>query len=394
MGLHQSLVFRDGILCFSWSVVALLLLALCGCGDNKGETEPAQILDARVILPEYPYEENSAIEIDARLLDDLALEFLRDGGGAEEIPGFLFSYVPVWAFDELAGAGSSRMETLEGLLYLSGFFGGLWLKGVLHPESIPVINSGVPFIRQNRAVDTMTGFVSLASVQRNAGCSKERPIQSDSLKGLEENLFTLLASLASGLNDRVRSGAADSLNGFLQNSMNMFIFLYGYNLGYLQSILDHPPEGMTPPSGYLACNHFLDCVTPVQGISILEELLPLVENLKDPPNSRWEQMRDKVETNGPVAVDMGYDVWNDHLSVENMLPEDYRVLLDLSAGFLLYCQVLVLSSMDAWVVEHEEMARTAVAVSAGMTAWVGGYGIGLVSSYPGGHLPSIEVDLH
>ena len=105
-------------------------------------------------------------------------------------------------------------------------------------------------------------------------------------------------------------------------------------------------------------------------------------------------MRDKVETNGPVAVDMGYDVWNDHLSVENMLPEDYRVLLDLSAGFLLYCQVLVLSSMDAWVLEHEEMARTAVAVSAGMTAWVGGYGIGLVSSYPGGHLPSIEVDLH
>ena len=344
--------------------VGILVILMAGCEGTHKDADVAQIRAAHVNLPEYPFQEDSGITIDTELLDDLALDFLRGGGGKEELAEFLFSHVPVWSFDGMTGKDFSRMETLEGLLYLSGFFGGVWLKGVLAPGIFLVKDS--PEWKKS----------SLTNLT----------------KGIEDTLFSVLAALASNLNDQVLSGDAESLNRFLQNSMNFLIFLYGYNLGYLQSILDHPPEGVTPPVGYLVCDHFLDCVTPVQGLSILEDLLPLVEHLKDPPDSRWEQMKNKVETDGPAAVERGYDVWSDHLSVEDMLSEDYEVLLDLSAGFLLYCQVLVLASMDAWVMENEDAARTAVALSAGMTAWVGGYGIGLVSSFPADHLPSIEIE--
>jgi hypothetical protein len=73
-----------------------------------------------------------------------------------------------------------------------------------------------------------------------------------------------------------------------------------------------------------------------------------------------------------------------------MLPDDYFTLLDLSAGFLLYCQVLVLSAMDAWVYEGEEAGRVSLAVGAGMSAWIGGYGLGLISDDAYDRLPEIE----
>jgi hypothetical protein len=345
----------------SHSVTAALFLILaCGAGcGNGGEPvlTPEQTVEARVRLPEYPYVENDAIRIDTRMLDDLAGAFLTGGGRIDQVPAFLFSFVPVRAFDRIALGAFSRLEEQEGLLYLSGFFGGVWLKKALDPGAARALISGGP------------------------------------VQGLspETDVFSLLASVTGALNETARAGEPDAIRKLLLNSLDAFLYLYGYNLGYLESILERPPEGVTPPAGYITCSHFMDCRTPVQGISVLEDLLLLVDRLEDPPDEPWRMMRDKVEELGPPAREAGYGVWSDHLSTQEMLPEDYFTLLDLSAGFLLYCQVLVLSAMDAWVHGGEEAGRVSLAVGAGMAAWVGGYGIGLISDDSNDSLPEMEV---
>jgi len=351
----------------------MIALGPAGCGESAGTPAAQEEIQAQVVLPGFPYEENPAIKIDTQMLDDLAGRFLTGGGRVDQVPEFLFGYVPVWAFDRLAAMTYDTLEELEGLLYLSGFFGGVWLKGVLDPGP-PGADADLPFLPSGLEYSGVEGAFSLSAES-----------------GPETNMFTFLAFFTGIMNELVRSGNPGSLNRFLIENMDFYIFLYGYNKGYLQSILDFPPEGTEPPPGYLTCTHFLDCTTPVQGISVLEDLIQRVEYLRDPPDSRWERMKNKVDSNGPAAEERGYDVWRDHLSVEDMLPEDYRVLLDLSGGFLLYCQVLVLSAMDAWVLEDATRATQSAAVSAGMTGWVGGYGIGLISDSSYDELPRIEI---
>ncbi len=309
-----------------------------------------------MVLPEYPYMDHSSIRVDPALLDRLAGRFLDQGGSRSDISTFLFYYIPVWALDAIGKGGGSNLEELEGLLYLSGFFGGVWLKGVLHPEE--------PF----------SGAPSLSSFKEDT----------------ENNIFSFLASFTELLNDLARSGKPHALTQFAGDSLNPLLFLYGYNLGYLQGILDNPPAGAVAPEGYLTCDHLLDCRTPLRGISLLEELLPLLRSLRDPPDSRWSRIARQVRKTVPSAMETGARIWSNHLSVEDMRPESYHVLLDLSAGFLLYSQVLVLSAMDAWGNGNPEMGRSTVGLNAGMAAWAGGYGIGLVSRYPGDHLPRLE----
>jgi hypothetical protein len=339
------------------AVAACILLAAIAASCGRGDPPPADpVHRARVLLPDYPFVENESIRVDRAMLDILAGEFLAAGGRAHEVPAFLFSFVPVRSFDRIAGGAFDRLEYLEGLLYLSGYFGGVWLKQVLNPGA--------------------SSRIGARAGPEDSGLPGKR-------------VFSLLASVTGTLNDKVRRGDPEAIRDMLFDSLDPFLFLYGYNLGYLESILERPPAGVDAPAGYLACFHFMDCRTPVQGISALEDLLLLVAQLTEPPDDRWILMKTKVDALGPPAREAGYGVWSGPLNTEGMLPDDYFTLLDLSAGFLLYCQVLVLSAMDAWVNEGEAAGRVSLAVGAGMAAWVGGYGIGLAFGDPGGELPRI-----
>ena len=356
------------------------LISAGGCASD--DQRPPQSLQAHVVLPEYPFAENDAILVDPVLLDRLATDFLVSGGRVEDVERFLFSYVPVWAFSLITIGDLTCLESLGGLFYLSGFFGGLWLKGVLEPggnEAVLAADASHPGENSAgvRAPDPVGSAGDFARYT-----SKGNPAAA---------LFSFLAGFAGILTDKARSADAASLNRFLADNLGIFITLYGYNRGYLESILENPPGGVVPPAGYLVCGTLLDCRTPVAGIPALERLRPVLDFLDEPPDERWELIKATVDRVGPPAVEMGALVWTTFLHVDQMLPAQYEVLLDLSAGFLLQCQLLVLASMDAWVAQDEAAARIAVSLSAGMTAWVGGYAIGLVSSSPGDVLPCIEV---
>ena len=339
------------------ALALVLAVLVSSCGGSAAEGPARAPLDARVVVPDYPFEQNAAITVDTDRLDALARAFIAGGGGAEEIPRFLFSYVPQAAFDALGSKDLQDLEAQEGLLYLSGFFGGVWLKGVLHPEE---------------ALERMPAPLARAN-------------------GPELDLFRLLAVAVQGLNDSARSFDFAAGEAFLRSTIDAFVVLYGYNQGYLQSILERPPAGARPPADFLVCPHFMGCRTPVRGLKLLEDLLPLADRLARPPDERWEAMNEIVERVGPPSYDRGYGVWSGFLTTENMRPADYDVLLDLSAGFLAYCQALVLTAMDAWTAEDDEAGSTAVALGAGMTAWAGGYAVGLVSDVPGDLLPRIDL---
>ncbi len=361
---------RIGPAAFTAAFAFLACMAV-GCGNDEGASQPGQALEARVRLPDYPYVQNDAIRIEPRLLDGLARDFLAGGGQVDEVPSFLFSFVPIRVFDGITRGRLDRLEEDEGLLYLSGFFGGVWLRKALHFRP------------------SATQSLLLSDPAPGAAMAPLSPAPPTALSA-GTRAFSFLTAFAAELNEAAREGNSAAIQEVLLNSLDTLLFLYGYNLGYLESILERPPEGVESPPGYLSCTHFLDCRTPVQGISELERLLTLIDGLADPPDSRWALMKEKVDRLGPPSRQAGYGIWNGFLSTEHMLPDDYFTLLDLSAGFLVYCQVLVLSAMDAWVYEDEEAGRVSLAVGAGMSAWIGGYGIGLISGDSEGRLPQIE----
>ena len=337
----------------------LALASLWACSGTGTAHLPARPVDVHIVVPEYPFEDDATLRIDQELLDRLATDFIVQGGSKEEVPAFLFSYLPLECFGGIVRDGPARLQDVGGLLYLSGFFGGVWLEGSLSP---------VP-----------SGRVSLRS---------SRP----SFRFDAKSLFPLVAGLVRALNGIALSADASFLQRFLFGALDSFIALYGYNLGYLQSILERFPDGAEPPHDYLLCTHFLDCRTRTPEFSLRDDLLPSAGNLIEPRDGPWQEMKTKLDRYGPPAYETGYALWSRVLSTEGMTPGDYAQLLDLSAGFLAVCQALVLSSMNAWVGSAEEQARTSVALAAGLTAWAGGYVLGLASDYPGDHLPALETE--
>lgn len=337
----------------------LIVASLSACSETDSGGVPARLVDVHVVVPEYPFEDTTALRMEQELLDSLATDFILQGGSRDEVSTFLFSYLPLECFGRIVRDGLARIEDWAGLLYLSGFFGGIWLEGSLSPA--PSCRVSVPSSQPSFYFDA-------------------------------KSLFSLVAGLVSTLNDIALNADASFLQRFLFGVLDSLIALYGYNLGCLQSILERHPVRAEPPPDYLLCTHFLDCRTRVPHFSALEDLFPTTEHLVSPHDDQWQEMKTKVDRYGPPAYETGYTVWSGFLSTEGMTPQDYMQLLDLSAGFLSVCQAIVLSSMNAWVESAEDQARTSVALAAGMAAWAGGYVLGLSSDYPGDHLPALQTE--
>ena len=319
--------------------------------DDDDDDEPGK---ATVLFPPYPFWENDALSIDLEHIEQIATDYCAQAGDQANLENFLYFALPLRAVDmECTGnPDPTQIKTYMGDMYLSGYFGGLWLRQILHPS---------PKDGDTKQQD----FLSL------------RP------------LFNLLTGPVASKIGTVQNPDEDALLEAARKDLNFLIYLYAYNRGYLEHILENPPPGLTAPPNILDCDGELviDCDCPGVSLDVLERFRPALAKLYDPPNTRWEQMVTLDEL-GAFAIWTGNFMW-EMIGIDSLTELGYLTLLDLSAGFLMVSQAAVLGNMTAWADIAPEEGKCSLLIDAAMIVWGGSYAMGLASPDESGENPQL-----
>ena len=337
------------------SIPFLLTAALafsfsCGC---HGEIEEPS---AEVLIPAYPFWPNPAFVVDEDRIASLAstsCEATEPSSAAFFLGDLPMGSLDLLCLSALGDPDAPPAEVLLGDLYISGYFGGVWLR------------------------DSMEGGPG-------HGHEGEAPV------GFEQSIFDALATAASGLVGTGRHGSDASVLSGARLSVPLFLLLYGYNFGYIEVALENPPEGTPPVEDLLVCDGFLDCESPGIELEALERFDFAHDRILSPPTFRWAKMADLVEIWGEGSVESGRAVWEEILERGAFSSSAYELLLELSASYLLVSEAAVLSGMTAWADADPASGRCGALLQAGLLVWSGSYFLGLTSSVPEGTFPQIR----
>lgn len=339
---------------------ALCLAACAGTGsgtdaglDDAAEDTPAPSWAATVTLPTYPFAETTTLEIDGAHLDARAALACSATDGAIAAPDFLLGVLPLEAADDLCEAPRAAAVVRLGDLYLSGYFGGVWLR------------------------DGLGGGLS-----HPGGDGTDEP--SDPLQ-----MFTMLVDGATYHLDLSYDAADDKVVSTANDAIGALLMLYGYNRGYLEVVLERPPAGTTAPPDALVCASFLDCALPGVTLPVLERFRPALASLAAPQGERWQKLAAKAEGVADVAVARGRSTWEDILDDASFTAADYPRLVALSAGYLAISQAAVLSAMTAYADQDAPAGRCSRRLQAGLTVWSESYFLGLSSDAAPGTFPDL-----
>jgi len=308
--------------------------------DDDALDDDATPERADIVLPEYPFWPNDAFTVDEDFMEDLATLYCAAQGDAATAQEFFMGALPMESFDLMfADEPPAAPSTLMGNMYVSGYFGGLWLRNALFPNW-PEFDVGYGYLRLPFNLLARPGAAQTA-VAQNAS-------DAEAVAAARKQVFMLLA-------------------------------LYGYNLGYLEKIIEEPPAGVAPPTDKLVCQEgqLLDCNSPDLPWAFLRRYADAIDSLREPPNEAWTDFATMTE-NAEMFVAQGRLAWT-FIPLDNLTPEAYALLIDLSVYFLMASKAAVLGAMTAWADALPPDGRYALLVSGGMISWGGSYFLGLMT---------------
>ena len=332
-------------------------------------TEPVEENPIGVELVSYPFWDNEVAVEAPEVLDELAATYVA-GLGADEDPEmerFLFGDLPVAVFDEVfEGTTPERRRELMWTMWLSGYFGGRWLRGEIadaQPEA-PLVGFSDPPTEESFA-----GTIGRAS---------------DRLASLEGDDAAILEAERAALFDRPPAEeGGDPIRGLADN--------FGYNRGYLEEILATPPEGVeASPRFQVDCGGLFDCVYASPKLAVLPELgeFQALLNSDEPPDPTLVAELLPVQE---AAIPRGVSVWSGGLSVQGFSQESYDQLLDVSSSFLETVQAAALINTRAVAEDDVDAARTGLVAEAVMIVWLEAYRAGLTNGEGDIELPSFAL---
>lgn len=273
---------------------------------------------------------------------------------------FIMGSLAIDAFNNLCGLSIEETKRALGNLYISGMLGGIWLRNAL----------------RNVSSD-----------------SEEQPFAPSQLADrFPFVVFPIWESLANTMLE-MSEAPLESQQDSLRTMLPFFLFVTGYNRGYLDHILANPPEDVLPPVNYIECSYFLDCQRPGLALTPFEHYGFVIDKLTDPNqrNWRWQQMKLSVKMFGEGSQAAGAGVWR-FISVKDMNREAYDLLIDLSAKFLMISEVSILASMAAINENDEAAAQCALRQQTAMLVWMGSYFSGLASAQPASAFAQLQCD--
>lgn len=307
-----------------------------------------------VMLVDHPVFPTDLLRADQSVLDRLAGDpQVRSEQGAADIERFLFGDVPLHVFADLF----TPAPTIDGpvgrwLLYLSGYFGGRWLRGEIaaaQPDA-PLVGFSVSPTRE--AFDTTMAHAAVAATAASAA-------EADVLRFAHTSLLN--TEPASG--GPATPGLVDS---------------FGYNAGYNMEILDSPPAGVEVPATLdVRCTGLLRCHYASPRLAVLADLEDTATRL----NGGDDRYRDLSATLQPIqdeALPRGRSVWSTGLSVQGFDQVHYVRLLEVSSSFLETVQATALTMVRAVIEQDAGLAARGARAEAGMRVWLSAYMSGLL----------------
>lgn len=359
-------------------LLVLFIAVLSGCGNSHDNEEQssgnAESVDSRsmavtVNIPEFPFSENDAVRIDKSLIEIFAQEYVYEEGEGKTAAEFFLGYLPLKTADMLC-SGSSNFETarLLGNLYVSGYFGGIWLRDALGSNT----QEAQALIRDS-SPDDLKDVLD---------------------KGDNSLIFNILMMAA---DTKVKMAGSSDFTALAacRLSMPAFLLIYGYNWGYFNYVMNNPPEDAGDIERPCNCSRILDCNVPGLTLETLNKYKSSRDLLENPGNAsgvsalRWYEMKLITDIWANGSVNTGSDVW-EHIMNENMDKETYVLLLDLSARFMLVAEMSIMPAMKGYVDTDVKACRCGLLEQAAMIVWAGSYFMGLSSDAATGTFPSIN----
>jgi hypothetical protein len=359
-------------------LLIVFIAVLSGCSSSRDndvqssgnvESLKTSISAVTVNIPEFPFKENGSVMIDKELIEVFAQQFVTTQGEGKTDAEFFLGYLPLKTADMLCSSNNSNYETsrLLGNLYVSGYFGGIWLR------------------------DALDGNTQEArSFLRDAS-----PDDMKAMLGSGDNSLILSILMMAGSKTRMAGSSDLTALAACRISMPAFLLIYGYNWGYFDYILKNPPEGAGEIGQPCNCTRMLDCNVPGLNIETLEKYKASRDLLENPNNAtglpvlRWYEMRLITDIWAKGAVNTGSDVW-ERIMNDSMDIKTYTLLLDLSARFMLVAEMSILPAMKGYAEGDADACRCGLLQQAAMIVWAGSYFMGLSSDAPVGTFPSIN----
>jgi hypothetical protein len=311
-----------------------------------------------VRLPPMPVDKGQSFDVSPAAITTAAGEYVAAGGDPKDNPRFFFGDLAVRSLDALAGVNPPRQRVRADLgnLAVSGYFGGVWLRDNL---------SGTP-----------------ATVTAPAGTGSAAGNLAVSAFGIRlfDALSAGLAGIAAGKTPWIATTAARA-------SVPVLLTLYGYNKGYLEYLLEHPPAGVPSRLDSLTCKGFLNCNSTAFPLEITNRYDAALAGLDAPPSLPWHEMKAWASLL-EGATGSGRFVWG-IIGRAGFSPASYDALVDLSSAYLMISKAAVLSSMLAYADGDADLARSSLRLQAGLWMWSGAYFGGLASDAPRGTIPTI-----
>jgi hypothetical protein len=320
----------------------------------------------KVQLTEYPYFEGTAMTTDPALLDELATEYAerqeRAGSDERVMTRFLFGEVPVVLFDRIFSSADPNGLPLPSYLWLyhlSGYYGGLWLRGELlrSGHNTMIANVNLPQSEEQFAAQVADASAVLA-----------RAAQPDVLAYNEESLF-----------DRPNPDNPDA-------PIRGLVDLFGYNQGYLLQIAEKPPAGLITPDDLVVCpanpaDAPLFCRYRTSRLAALSTFEPAATKLRERAGA-YAALAERVAPVQEPGIARGRMVWDGQLDVQGFEQGPYEQLLDISSAFLETVQATALATVAAVAEQDPAIGRRAAVANAMMSVWLRSYIVGLTDGRP------------
>jgi len=294
--------------------------------------------------PKLPACISHVIKIDSSRLESLRREYERSKGQGASEEDFMFAWLTAQIFSRIL-FGDFNLKDLPsdfGLLYWSGLNGGVWLNQIVHfPKGLCMI----------------TRLFKRPMLLCGANKTRSR------LRLIE-------------------SGSASEKQEAARKAIKFLALIYGYNRGYLLEILKHPPAGANTTENILVCGEFLECQYGGGDQAVLAPLLLVRAKLANPPSSEWETIAATIKNKLPGSITCGGWVWRRIMSGREFSADSYKTLLDISRGFLMANEAVMLAVCQSFAEKDEPQLGRALAADAALRIGLGGYVIGLGGKNP------------
>ncbi len=315
-----------------------------------------------VSLPPMPVTRGASFTVSTDFMKPFATNFIAAGGDPADSARFFFGDLAVKSLDALAEDNIPTQQTslLLGNLAASGYFGGIWLRDNLStsPTNTPAI--AIPTLVPS-PIDLSPSAIGIRLFDAVSGG---------------------LTAVAAKAPDWVVSTVAHV-------SVPVLLALYGYNRGYLQVVLEHPPAGVPSMQDTLTCDSFLACNSTAFPLELATRYDDALSTLRDPTSPGWAEMS-MWTTVLEGATGAGRFVW-EGLARAGFSPTSYTALVQLSSAYLMVSKAAVLASMTAYADGDTAVGRSALRLQAGLWMWSGAYFAGLASGAARGTIPKIVV---